>query len=84
MKIFHSLLFLITCSLVTFGQNTSYIHGGAKDEIAYSFCVNASGEYTIAGSTRSSGEGADDFLIINLSSNGGLNWEKFMADSIWM
>jgi len=50
--------------------------GGANADEAYSIAQTAEGGFAVTGYTRSFGAGGADFLVLKLSSSGGLDWAR--------
>ena len=63
--------------------------GGSGDDIAYSIQLTADGGYVVAGSSTSStsgdvsgtSNGANDYWIVKLDSNGGIIWDTLIGGS---
>ena len=58
------------------GLEWSRTFGGLQGELAYSIIQTTDRGYAVAGWTWGFGAGASDFLVIKLSSSGGLEWAK--------
>ena len=50
--------------------------GGGEDDIANAIVESNSGDYFVAGETKSSGNGGTDVYLVKLGSNGDLKWAK--------
>ncbi|MFC2167706.1 CFI-box-CTERM domain-containing protein [Acidobacteriota bacterium] len=57
-------------------------YGGSEGEYAYSIQKTNDGGYIIAGATQSFGAGNSDFLILKLSHNGTIEWQKTYGGSL--
>ncbi len=55
-------------------------YGGGSDDTAYSITSTSDG-YLVAGETYSFGAGSNDFLVINLDTNGGVTWARTYGGS---
>ncbi len=51
-------------------------YGGQADDVGYGLLESPDGGYTIAGYTRSSGNGGSDAYLIKTDANGALLWQK--------
>jgi gliding motility-associated-like protein len=65
----------------------SKVYGGSQNDVAYSMCKGIDGSLTLAGYTTSNdgavsgAKGDQDYWIINLSTQGKLNWQKVLGGS---
>jgi len=66
---------LLICALVSQALFAKTFGGTSWDE-AYSIVQTSDGGYAVAGETYSFGAGSDDFLVLKLTSSGGLQWAK--------
>ncbi|MBK7570126.1 MAG: T9SS type A sorting domain-containing protein [Bacteroidetes bacterium] len=57
--------------------------GGAAVELAYSISADASGNYYIAGTSSSGGNGGYDGYLVCLNVLGFVQWEKYYGGSDW-
>ncbi|MBK8585241.1 MAG: T9SS type A sorting domain-containing protein [Bacteroidetes bacterium] len=57
--------------------------GGAAADLAYSISADASGNYYIAGTSSSGGNGGYDGYLVCLNVSGDVQWEKYYGGSDW-
>ncbi|MBK9414818.1 MAG: T9SS type A sorting domain-containing protein [Bacteroidetes bacterium] len=57
--------------------------GGVSPDLAYSVAINNSGNYFIAGTSSSGGNGGYDGYLICLDVSGTILWEKYYGGSDW-
>lgn len=63
----------------------SKIYGGSQNDVAYSMTKGTDGTLTLAGYTTSNdgdvsgSKGSQDYWILNVSTNGKLNWQKALG-----
>ncbi|MBK6988145.1 MAG: T9SS type A sorting domain-containing protein [Bacteroidetes bacterium] len=57
--------------------------GGAAVDLAYSISADASGNYYIAGTSSSGGNGGYDGYLVCLNVSGDVQWEKYYGGSDW-
>jgi PKD repeat protein len=54
----------------------NYTYGGAGDDLGYAIIEASDGDLVVAGSTRSSGAGQEDFYLLRVTEAGVLRWQK--------
>ena len=79
-KILAIFFFLIFASFLPLNAQWARSYGGSEDDHASSILQTFDGGYIIAGSTKSFGAGDYDFLILKLTSDGTLEWQKTFGD----
>lgn len=57
--------------------------GGAAVDLAYSISADASGNYYVAGTSSSGGNGGYDGYLVCLNVSGDVQWEKYYGGSDW-
>lgn len=57
--------------------------GGSQTDLGYSISADATGNYYVAGTSSSSGNGGYDGYLICLDTNGNVLWEKYYGGSDW-
>jgi len=69
------LLFNFT-SFLSLNAQWARTYGGSEDDYAYSIQQTSDGGYIVAGKTSSFGAGSGDVLVLKLSSDGSIEWQK--------
>lgn len=65
----------------------SKVYGGAQNDVAYSMTLARDGSLTFAGYTTSNdgdvsgAKGSQDYWVLNIGTNGTLNWQKVLGGS---
>lgn len=57
--------------------------GGAAADLSYSISANASGNYLIAGTSSSGGNGGYDGILLCMDISGNVIWEKYYGGQDW-
>lgn len=65
----------------------SKVYGGAQNDVAYAMSLATDGSLTLAGYTTSNdgdvsgAKGSQDYWVVNIGTNGTLNWQKVLGGS---
>jgi len=72
-----ALIFLFNfTSFLSLNAQWARTYGGSEDDYAYSIQQTSDGGYIVAGKTSSFGAGSGDVLVLKLSSDGSIEWQK--------
>jgi hypothetical protein len=81
MPFFVLVSFLFVGSVGASSEMWSQTYGGTSDDSASSSIWSSDGGYALAGSTKSFGAGAFDFLLVKTDAYGNMNWNKTYGGS---
>ena len=77
-----SLFYLLFLTSLSFAQtNPGLSFGGSDNDCGYALCRTDDNGYLLVGSTRSYGEGSEDFYLIKLNEMGNYIWSETYGDS---